>query len=42
MKIKYILCLMSIGLVLLSVHDHDYYLAFMGCFCLLGSVFYDG
>jgi len=33
---------MSVGLVIMAVHDHDYYYAVMGCFCLLGSAYYDG
>lgn len=41
-KLKYILCAMSIGLILWSVHDRNYYVAVVGCLCLLGSAFYKG
>lgn len=41
-KLKHILCAMSTGLILWSVHDRDYYLALMGCLCLVASVYYEG
>ena len=42
MKVKYILSVMSIGVILFAAYDRDYGVAVMGCLCLIGSATYNG
>ena len=37
-KLKYLFCALSIVMVLLSVRDKNYYMAFVACVCLVASV----
>ena len=42
MKVKYILGVMSIGVILFAAYNRDYGVAGIGCLCLIGAMAYDG